>query len=135
MARILRWLAFSASLSACHSSAQVPAHAPSHKSELARRSAADLIEQYVFHPDCGFRTFADRAAYAAALARNQAITAELSRRGEAAAATCRQHLGDLRNIFDGDGGPGTNVASVCHQLLTELGQPVKDKVEFRFCSR
>lgn len=96
---------------------------PSAELDLAKRSPAELIELYVFHPDCGFRTFADPAAYHAALAENRAITAELLRRGERAAGTCRLHLRDLRNIFDGDGGAAKNVAGVCQDLLRTLDTP------------
>jgi hypothetical protein len=146
-APVFAGIAVSLMVSACRSKAPptddtpspVPAlqsaKAASHDQDLGVSSPDELIELYVFHPDCGFRTFADPVAYHAALSRNRAITAELSRRGEAAAETCRHHLHDLRNIFDGDGGPGKNVASVCHDLLSKLGHAVGEKVEYRFCGR
>ena len=102
---------------------------------LASKSPTELIDSYVFHPDCGFRTFADPAAYHAALEHNHAITAELTRRGDAAIATCRQHIDDTRNLFTGDGGPPVNVARVCSNLLANLGQPHPSSTPMRFCSR
>jgi hypothetical protein len=111
-----------------------PASVPS-ADDLGTKTPAELIELYVFHPNCGFRVFADPAAYHAALTHNRAITAALERRGAAAAGTCTQHLGDLRNIFTGDGGPPENVAGVCHRLLTNLGRPPGRGVPYQFCDR
>lgn len=113
----------------------MPSSSPSPESPLASKSPAELIEMYVFHPDCGFRQFSDERAYHAALARNEAITAELVKRGEAAVATCQRHRRDLRNIFTGDGGPQENVAGVCRDLLTKLGHPTEQRIESQFCSQ
>jgi hypothetical protein len=114
-------------------SAALGARASESAADLQSQPPATLIELYVFHPDCGFQTFDDKDKYLAALSLNQAITAELERRGEGAAAVCQEHLNDLRNLFTGDGGPQENVARVCNRLLKKLGHPAGDSVPVEFC--